>query len=241
MNNKLTDYFDAIYCINLEKRKDRWIAAKEEFKKIGIDNKVVRFSAFESQIKHVWCAISHYQIIQIAQQSWYNNVLVLEDDIIFNLEKIKYLEKAIKQLQLEEWDIFYLWISLCLNDIPFAFKKNDLLKIVWGRSTHAIAYNRSMYNVLLRDLPKDEKSGILFTKDYMAIDAYLSRFIQRKINAFIPLENICIQRISFSDNENKIHNLGRHQGIYFFLLKQKITIQKIKKILNNILYIFLWK
>ena len=41
------DFFDEIYCINLDKRVDRWNSAKEQFKKLGIDNKVKRFSAVE--------------------------------------------------------------------------------------------------------------------------------------------------------------------------------------------------
>ena len=35
MNNSF-DFFDAIFCINLDKRPDRWVHAQEQFKKIGI-------------------------------------------------------------------------------------------------------------------------------------------------------------------------------------------------------------
>lgn len=39
------DYFDKIYCINLDSRPDRWELAQKEFKKIGILDRVERFSA----------------------------------------------------------------------------------------------------------------------------------------------------------------------------------------------------
>ena len=31
------DYFEEIYCINLERRKDRWDLWQSEFEKIGIE------------------------------------------------------------------------------------------------------------------------------------------------------------------------------------------------------------
>jgi hypothetical protein len=42
------DYFDAIYCINLDRRTDRWEAVKREFAKIDILDRVIRFSAIET-------------------------------------------------------------------------------------------------------------------------------------------------------------------------------------------------
>ena len=42
MNNPF-DYFDEIYCINLDHRKDRWQHAQEEFKKVGILDRVQRY------------------------------------------------------------------------------------------------------------------------------------------------------------------------------------------------------
>ena len=38
------DFFEDIFCINLDSRKDRCELVNEEFKKIGIENKVKRFS-----------------------------------------------------------------------------------------------------------------------------------------------------------------------------------------------------
>ena len=44
MSNPL-DFFDAIYCINLDERTDRWKHCLIEFKKLGISDRVIRFSA----------------------------------------------------------------------------------------------------------------------------------------------------------------------------------------------------
>tara|TARA_Y100001933_G_scaffold265198_1_gene336818 strand:- start:3881 stop:4603 length:723 start_codon:yes stop_codon:yes gene_type:complete len=40
------DYFDKIYCINLDSRADRWEQVQTEFEKIGIENKVIRVPAY---------------------------------------------------------------------------------------------------------------------------------------------------------------------------------------------------
>lgn len=42
------DYFDFIYCINLNSRGDRWINVQEELKKLGIERRVIRFNAIET-------------------------------------------------------------------------------------------------------------------------------------------------------------------------------------------------
>ena len=34
---KLNDFFDEIYCINLEDREDRWLEVQEEFKKLMVN------------------------------------------------------------------------------------------------------------------------------------------------------------------------------------------------------------
>lgn len=42
------DCFDAIYCVNLERRSDRWEKVMLEFAKIGISDLVVRHKAIET-------------------------------------------------------------------------------------------------------------------------------------------------------------------------------------------------
>jgi len=45
---KAFGYIDAIYCINLDHRKDRWNKVQQEFKKIKIQNKISRFSGINA-------------------------------------------------------------------------------------------------------------------------------------------------------------------------------------------------
>ena len=63
--NSPFDYFDAIYCINLDYRRDRWNEVKIEFEEMGILDRVIRFSAIRTpENGHLGCFLSHRAIIQ---------------------------------------------------------------------------------------------------------------------------------------------------------------------------------
>ena len=118
-NNNPFDFFEKIYCINLDSRKDRWEKCVSKFSSLGIKDKVERFSAINlSHLKDLnpkirgraGCALSHALILRKAKDLKLNNYLVLEDD--FDLchspnECLDSLSKSSSQLP-ENWNIFYL-------------------------------------------------------------------------------------------------------------------------------------
>ena len=57
-------YFDKVYCINMDKRPDRWEQAQIEFKKLGIENDVIRWSGVENEDGNLGCTLSHLSIIK---------------------------------------------------------------------------------------------------------------------------------------------------------------------------------
>ena len=63
------DFFDEIYCINLERRTDRWKQCQSEFDKIGITDKVIRFKAFDNKENpKKGCYDSHLSVIKLAYE-----------------------------------------------------------------------------------------------------------------------------------------------------------------------------
>ena len=118
MNNPF-DFFDKIYCINLDSRKDRWEKCKEKFALLGIEDRVERFSGIT--LSHLpdlnpkirgraGCVLSHASILRKAMELQLGNYLVLEDD--FDLcydsnECLKSLSSSQKELP-NDWHIFYL-------------------------------------------------------------------------------------------------------------------------------------
>ena len=104
------DFFDEIYCINLERRTDRWKQCKSEFDKIGITDKVIRFNAFDNKENpKKGCYDSHLSVIKLANERKLKNVLIFEDDVAF-LKRYddRKLNKAIENLDKTNWEFFYL-------------------------------------------------------------------------------------------------------------------------------------
>ena len=104
------DYFDEIFCINLDRRPERWELSQKEFDKIGILDKVTRFSAIEDSHAEKGCFESHLQCIFSARKRGLNNVLIFEDDVAFlKCYEERKFEKSIEMLKLkDDWEFFYL-------------------------------------------------------------------------------------------------------------------------------------
>ena len=85
---KITNFFSEAYYINLDERTDRRKQIELELIKNKINNFVQRFDAIKPNIKNPGNCVkasgqSHKSIIQIAKNKNLNNVLILEDDVIF--------------------------------------------------------------------------------------------------------------------------------------------------------------
>ncbi|MBW1615260.1 MAG: glycosyltransferase family 25 protein [Deltaproteobacteria bacterium] len=90
-------YFDAIYCINLDAAERRWQEMQKRFEKLGIVDRVRRFSAIETpESHHIGCALSHRAIIEKAEKYNFKNVLIFEDDAIFLDNILELLKKSIR-------------------------------------------------------------------------------------------------------------------------------------------------
>ena len=88
----LDKYFDKIYCINLDRRKDRWDETVNELNKWGLLNQVERYSAIDGSdivgeypisLGNVGLIETNIKIINEAKEKNYDNILILEDDVEF--------------------------------------------------------------------------------------------------------------------------------------------------------------
>ena len=175
MSNPL-DFFDAIYCINLDERTDRWKHCLIEFEKLGISDRVIRFSAIKPTHDERWdrwttwgnpkkypligavgCAESHKAIIELAKENNLNNVLVLEDDFVVCENWKSNLETAIKELQGRNWHIFYLGYRLT-KTWSMIRKLGDVLRRIISKRkrgihlTVGLAYNSNQFDYLIKNI-----------------------------------------------------------------------------------------
>ena len=154
MNNPF-DFFDAIFCINLDSRPDRWLECADIFKKYGIGDRAQRYSASRIEAPNVnpkylgraGCAHSHFSIAKKALEEGYDNYLVLEDDFQFRFDRDdfeKKLELSLSQLP-TDWDLLYLGCNLdqSYGAYPIEHFSDSLLKLNSAHTTHAMSFNKN--------------------------------------------------------------------------------------------------
>jgi len=108
------DYFDKIYCICGEHETDRWKNCCDQFEKIGILDKVERFSDFASHEVVRGCNMangcthSHYTVLKSAMSEKLKNIFIFESDFHFINYDFDLLDKSIQGLNNVDWKLFYL-------------------------------------------------------------------------------------------------------------------------------------
>lgn len=212
MNNPF-DFFEKIYCINLDHRTDRWEKCNKKFKELGISEKVQRFSAFNFQhpdpkykklLGQAGCTLSHFSVLKNSIDNNISNYLVLEDDFEIELSKeelfIK-LNNSLKELP-ENWDLLYLGGNLTNEYGKFPIQKysNNLFLTHSCHTTHAIAFNRNLMLKLANEIGSINDI-IKWILNNGTIDVFLSKKILEYNNCFITNPNLIYQEDSFSDIE----------------------------------------
>jgi len=198
---KINDFFDKIYCINLDRRTDRWIDAQKEINKHSLN--VDRFSGINGNPNNneklngatdgdIGCTLSHYNVIKDAKENDFNQILVLEDDVIFSENLNEKFGEYLKFLP-SDWDMIYFGGNHNKhmgNKINFLNDKIIRLNETYG--IHCVAINNSVYDLILNVVSEMKKP----------IDVYYAD-IQKSYNCYGFNPSVALQRESFSDIQNK--------------------------------------
>lgn len=109
----INQYFDKIYCVNLDKRTDKWTDCEKEFAKHGLT--VERFSAVDGNTlpKHptlipgeLGCSMSHAAILKDIAEKGYKRTLILEDDVEFIPNLQEYFAENVRHVP-DDWQMLY--------------------------------------------------------------------------------------------------------------------------------------
>jgi glycosyl transferase, family 25 len=158
------DFFDAIYCINLEKEVKRREKASNIFNRFGIP--VTFFKGIPDKISNKGCLASHKAIYNLALQKGYKKIFIFEDDIIptkeLTSDKVKYCTDFMERYH---WDIFYFGaVSSTFNYHQIKSPVKNIYKIK-GICAHAYALNNSALQKL-KDIEWEPKNPL----DYIIRD-----------------------------------------------------------------------
>jgi glycosyl transferase family 25 len=108
------EFIDKIIYINLDKRPKK----NEHMKKIVSifpPDKVIRFSAIEWNPGSVGCTKSHIEVMKMAIDNKWKNVLILEDDVVWNRFESGYI--LLEKLASQEYDVIHLGPSIPNYDV----------------------------------------------------------------------------------------------------------------------------
>lgn len=132
------DFVDKIVYINLKKRQDRNDRMIQEIiPKFG-DHSVTRFEAIEHSHGGIGCYLSHIAVLSRAIQDGAKNILVLEDDIVWNKFEENY--EKLKELVNQPYDVIMLGGT--------AVNANGN-KLISANCSHAYLVNNHYINKLL--------------------------------------------------------------------------------------------
>ena len=147
-NNKTKENFidkiDKIIYINLDHRIDRKKEIENELLKKNLNN-YERFPAIKHTIGGLGCSKSHLAVIKIAKERGYKNILVLEDDFEFIVDKKEFDTNINKLLQVS-FDVCLLAYNtpnLYDSEYPFLYKIKD------AQTASAYIVNYHYYDTLI--------------------------------------------------------------------------------------------
>lgn len=159
------DFFDKIYVVSIPSSKRKKELALN-FQRVGIKNyEIIDFVPSSKVINdggekdlsvldifcHNFCdstceniTKNHLSLIQFANKLNLNNILIFEDDAVFEtpIDNAK-LNRVKEWLSTNEWDMFYF--GFCLYPIPLVLPTNstDVVKLCTPYLAHSYALNRS--------------------------------------------------------------------------------------------------
>jgi hypothetical protein len=174
------DFFDAIYCINLDREGERWQSVLRQFDRVGIGKRVRRFAAFDTPNHHVGCALSHRTIVREANTQGLRNVLVFEDDVILTTDVLSHLNIAVREIDGRDWNLLYLGACRWDHRFPMVEGCTRLEQAGPVTTSHAVAYHASIYDRILEDAPADLASMEDWLKIHHGIDQYYAFCISEK-------------------------------------------------------------
>ena len=196
---------EKVVYINLEERPDR-MAEVERQLSVFPPEKVLRFNAIKHRNGAIGASKSHIAVVELAIQNNWKNVLIVEDDMIWNKFDTGY--PIYEKLVSNPFDVLCLG-SACVQYNPQTYKAK------YVSTATAYLVNNHYYRTLLETfkdglekLTNDETKPSLY-----ALDRIWMHLIERD-NWFVVQPTMCIQKPGYSNIENKFVNYNPQFGIW---------------------------
>ena len=143
------EYFHKVYCVSLKHREDRQEEARAEFLKVGLSSRV-EFLLVEEHPTDREQGIyeSHMSCIRKGLDAGAGNILIFEDDIVFDRFSLLTLRNCVDFLEnTPGWDMLAFG---CMVTSSRRTENRSVLKIRFRSLCHAYALNRPFAETIVR-------------------------------------------------------------------------------------------
>jgi len=203
----INEYFDKIYCINLDRRTDRWEDnCLPQFKKFGLE--VERFSATDGKLldlphgqpynSELAGAMSHLAALKKAKNDNVQNLLLLEDDVVFKDDCNELFSKLINNVP-KDWEILFFGGNHVGGMQPIS---EGVVKLGGSYAIHACGIKNTSFDVLITFL-EDNINKVLNNRNTryepsVAADYFLAK-LHRVLSVYCFIPHLAWQKDGHSD------------------------------------------
>lgn len=192
------DFLDAIYCICLKDRPDRFENSSARFHQYGLCEYITYYRPDKDVTTHTTnasgrgCWNSHRKVIKKAKESLYTKILIFEDDMYFskdyNIKTVNNIKNDISILPVD-WDVFYL------GHFPlYSYHYKNNIYRTFSLSLHAYIVN----------LQNNFSEYIIKTSyDYQIKPITIDMLIMKKYKTYSNNKMIAFQDNTVSNNSKK--------------------------------------
>ena len=190
---------DKIMYINLEKRTDR----KEEIEKELQDKNLhfERFPAIQTAQGCIGCSLSHLQVLKLAKEKGYSNILILEDDFMF------VVDKAELESNLEHFFSLQLPYDVCM--LSYNMQQSEPIpdstyvgKVLEAQTASGYIVHSRYYDTLIQLWESSVISLEQTGQHWIYALDQIWKYLQRKDNWYYFTKRLGKQRPSWSDLGN---------------------------------------
>jgi GR25 family glycosyltransferase involved in LPS biosynthesis len=206
------DKIDKVIYINLESRQDRRQSIEHELNQLGVEYE--RFNAIATPgFGILGCGKSHLAVIELAKQRGYQNVLILEDDTHFVLDR-KEIDLLLNQFFDSKIDYDVLFLSYVIysgEDTPYPFLRRGL------HTTTATAYivNCHYYDELINLYQFSTKMLEQTREHWNYANDLVWKDLQKKDKWYCITPIIAIQQSGYSDNSMSYQDYTSNYKQYY--------------------------
>lgn len=191
---------DHVLYINLEHRTDRRAHVEQQLHNIGIHN-AQRFNAIKMENGAIGCSMSHLQCLEIALANDWDQVMIVEDDILF-LDANVFLTQFSKCITGNDFDVLLLGGN---NKPPYMRIDDSCIQVQSCYTTTGYIVKKHYYKALIANIREGiEKLTAEPSKPNLyAIDVYWTK-LQKEGRWLLITPLTVIQIDGYSDIDKRM-------------------------------------